>query len=761
MPVLDAIWAFLFKYRPTLFAEGQLALRPPVPEAWILLGGLASAGLVGLVYWRAAGKARVRDRAVLAALRLGALLVLVLALLRPTLLLSGVVPQQNYIGILIDDSRSMRIADAAGRPRGQRANEALVDPASPVVRALQQRFRLRYYHFSQRAERLDPAAPLTFSGGVTRLASALDAVRAELSGLPHAGLVLVSDGADNATSGVTESLLALKAAGLPVFTVGVGQERFGRDLEVGRVALPRSALRGSALLVDVPLTQTGFAGRTVPLRVEDEGRIVATHDVQLPGDGSPTTVRISFTLAEPGVRRLTFRVPVQEGELIQENNQQQTVVQVRDDREKILYFEGEPRWELKFLRRAAAQDSNLQVVTLQRTARNKYLRLDVDSAGELSDGFPRTREELFRYRALILGSVEASYFTHEQLQMIADFVAERGGGLLVLGGRLALAEGGYAGTPVAEALPFALDPGHAHDSTYFAELRVRPTRAGLEHPALHLWPDSVDAGKRWETLPALTSVNHVGSLKSGATALLDGRGPATSQPVLAYQRFGRGLVIALPVQDTWLWQMHADMAADDQTHETLWRQLLRWLVSDVPDRILATAPDRVLPGEAVRIGAVVGDARFLPVNDSRVQAQVITPGGQSLDVPLAWALERDGEYRGSFVPADPGLYEIRVRSTGDTAATESAPTAIEVGDGDAEFFRAQRGAELLQLIARETGGRAYDISALRGLPEDLAYAGHGATVPEERDLWDMPALLLALVLLLGGEWTYRRMRGLA
>jgi uncharacterized membrane protein len=757
MGALDGLSSFLFKYRPGLFAQGRVALRPLLPEWAMLLGAVVVAGLVVAAYLRATGKTSLRDRVVLGGLRLAALALLGLALLRPTLLLSSVVPQRNYVGILIDDSRSMRIADASGRPRADRVG-AFTAASSPIVRALRDRFQLRYFRFSTQARRLEPDSPLAFAGADTRVARALDAARADLGELPLSGLVLVTDGADNDEGGLTESLLSLKAAGVPVFTVGVGQDRFARDLELGRVSVARSVLRGTALDVELVVTQTGLAGRKVPLQVEDGGRIVARQEVELPPDGEPRAVRVSFTLDETGPRRLSFRVPVQDGELIAENNEQQAVVDVRAGREKILYFEGEPRWEMKFLRRAVAPDSNLQLVTLERTARNKFLRLDVDSAGELAGGFPATREELFRYRALILGSVEASYFTHDQLQMIAEFVSQRGGSLLVLGGRLALAEGGWAGTPVAEALPVELDPRHAHDTTYYAELRVRPTRAGLDHPALHIAPDSVGAAL-WERLPPLSSVNQVGAVKPGATVLLEGREQSGSQPVLAYQRFGRGLVLALPVQDTWMWQMHADMPAEDQTHERLWRQLLRWLVADVPDRVLATTPDRASPGEPVTVGALAGDARFLRVNDRHVAAHVLTPSGQTLTVPLDWTVDRDGEYRGSFVSGEPGLYEVRVASAEDTAA--SAPAYVQVAESRSEYFGAQRRDALLRRIARETGGRYYDATAAGTLPEDLAYAGRGLTVPEERDLWDMPGLLLALVGLLGGEWIYRRKRGLA
>ena len=392
MAQLESIFTFLFKYRLALFEQGRLGLRPPVPAAVLLLGAAAIAVVVVLTYSRARGKASRRERLVLAGVRLGVVALLTFALLRPTLLLSSVVPQQNYLGILIDDSRSMGIPAEDGAARGQAAVSAITDPGSPLARSLREKFQLRYYRFSTQARRFEPGEPLAFEGGGTRVAPALATARADLGSLPLSGLVLVTDGADNAAGGISETLLSLKAAGVPVFTVGVGEDRFARDVELTRVTVPRSALRGSALVVDLMVAQTGYGGRTVPLQVEDGGRIIASQDVALPREGEPGAVRVSFTLDEPGARRVRFRIPAQEGERLAQNNEQEAVIVVRAGREKILYLEGEPRWELKFIRRAVAADSNLQVVGLQRTAPNKYLRLDVDSAGELFGGFPRTRD---------------------------------------------------------------------------------------------------------------------------------------------------------------------------------------------------------------------------------------------------------------------------------------------------------------------------------------------------------------------------------
>src|SRR6185436_13080991 len=253
------------------------------------------------------------------------------------------------------------------------------------------------------------------------------------------------------------------------------------------------------------------------------------------------------------------------------------------------YFEGEPRFEMKFLRRAVADDKNLEVVALQRTADNKYMRIlgTNPNPEELLGGFPKTREELFSYRGLIIGSVEAGAFTGDQLQMIADFVDRRGGGLLMLGGARSFGEGGYGGTPVADALPLTIDPKtRASEPAELARLKVAPTRAGESHASTQIAQGEAASIARWRELPQVTSVNAPLTPKAGATVLLTGTDErGRTQPVLTWQQYGRGKAVALTLQDTWQWQMHASIPLEDQTHENYWRQMLRWLVEGVPGSV--------------------------------------------------------------------------------------------------------------------------------------------------------------------------------
>jgi uncharacterized membrane protein len=760
---LESVFEFLFKYRPVVFARGELALASPWPAA-VALGVLALAIPALATYRSARGRATPRDRMALAGLRAAALLLLALCLARPVIAVSEAVPQRNVLAVLVDDSRSMRVADLDGRPRADWVRQQLGGPDSTLLAGLAERFELRFFRFARGVERVPDAGALRFDGSRTHLAGALRRVEEELGGAPVAGLVVVSDGADNSPDALVEPLASLRARRIPVYTVGLGRESFERDLAIARVELPRSVLLGSTLLADAVVTHRGYAGRRVALVVEDGGRIVGTQPLTLGDDGEAAPVRVRIPAVTAGVRPLRFRVAPLDGEMLTANNERTATLLVSDRREKVLYIEGEPRFELKFIRRAVGPDEQLQVVTLQRTAENKYLRLGVDDSLELAAGFPVRREELFAYRAVVLGSVEAGAFTLDQLRMLADFVGERGGGLLVLGGRRALGEGGYRGTPVADLLPFALDEGAPERDSLFTELKVEVTPAGARHPATQVAATLDSSAARWRTLPPLSSVNHLGAPKPGATVLLRGVGTRgrERQPVLAFQRYGRGVVVALPVQDSWMWQMHADVPLEDMTHETFWRQLLRWLVSEVPGQVTASSgAEGVEPGEPVTVTADVRDPLFLPVNGARAAALVTTPAGEVRELPMEWTIDRDGEYRVSFTAGEPGAYELRVRATVGDRTVTSEPTSVRAGEMGAEYFDAEMRSPLLRRVAEETGGRFYTPATAAALPEDVIYTESGTTVRRQKELWDMPVNFILLLGLVAAEWGFRRARGLA
>ena len=755
--MFETIFQFLFEYRPHVFRQGDFRFAPPAGATLAAVVVVAALAIAFISYRLIHSRVQWRERAVLGALRIAALGLILFCIFRPVLIVKAAVTQQNVVGVLIDDSRSMQLP-ATNQTAGSRADfvrTTFANPDSPVIKALSERFLIRTFRFSSSTARVGMASDLTFTGTQTRLANAIESARQELAGLPVSGLVLVTDGADTTDATVADALLASKAEALPVFTVGVGQETLSHDIQVGRVSTPRTALKGTSLLVDAVLTQTGYAGQTVTLDVEDEGRIVGSQPVRLPADGDPVSVRVRFTATEAGPRVFRLKVAPQPNEVVTQNNQRDVQIDIRDRKERILYFEGEPRFEMKFARQAIKDDLNLELVTLQRTAENKYLRLDIDGAGvELAAGFPKTREELFAYRALMLGSIEAGAFSADQLRMIAEFVDVRGGGLLFLGGHRAFAEGGYAGTPVEEVMPVLL----GRSTGAFSQLKIQPTRAGQAHAVTQLGDTEQASADRWKSMPPLTTVNQIEALKPGATALLSALDERRRERVvLAFERYGRGKSIAFPVQDSWHWQMDASIRVEDQTHENFWRQLLRWLVDGVPDPVeTRTLTDRVEPGQPVALTADVVDPRFVELNDANVVAHVTSPTGKKVDVPLQWTGERSGQYRASFETAEAGWYKATIEATREGKSVGTAVAHVRAVPDDAEYFDAAMHGTLLKRIAQDTGGRFYPADATSTLADDLKYSGRGVTAVEERELWHMPALLIALMLVICAEWSLRR-----
>ena len=760
---LQSIFTFLFKYPPRVFQRGDLVVAPVVPAlalatglvAAIVLAWLAARGLKGM---------RPVDRVVLVGLRIAVFALVAGCLLRPALALTSAVPQRNVLAIALDDSRSMRIRDVDTSRRVTMVQRVFADSAA-LVKRLADKFALRFFRFSADAAPIRDAAELSAAGARTDIATAFESVKQELADVPVAGVVVVSDGADNSSTDLSAALMGLRIRHVPVYTVGVGRERFARDVSVDRLDVPASTLKGSGVLVTATIGARGVSGDSASVTAEADGHIVATQTIRFPAQRDVVDVLLRVPPLDVGTHVIVVRVSPLRGEITTENNEAQSLLQVRPGYERVLYLEGEPRFEFAFLRRAFDADSAVRLVGLLRSAKGKFLRINVNDSLDLLGGFPTRRAELFQYRGLILGNVEASFFTGDQLRMIADFVDRRGGALIALGGRQALAEGGYAGTPMAGVLPFTLEHGGRRSTdTAMATLKVEPTSAGLVHPALQLGPDGAVNAARWDSLPTLTAVNQLGDLRAGAETLLVGQALPRGErrAVLAVQHYGRGLAAVLGVQDTWTWKMDSRSPMDNRSFETFWRQLVRWSLDQVPERVEVTAvPDRVGPGEPVTLRARVVDSIYMDVNDANVTAEVTTPSGSVSNVPLAWALRADGTYAGRFVAAEQGTYRFTVLAVRGRDSTRSGAGAMLADARGADMDHAELRTALLQRIARETGGKYYPIGDLGHLPDDVLLTESGITAHESRDLWDMPVVLLLLVLLLGTEWAYRRWRGLA
>ena len=749
----------LFKYPLDWFAQGELGLSYS-PQLFVLLGLLAALPALGAARLAVRAWRPLRDIAVLGFLRWLVFMLVLLCLFQPVLLLPDQTQQRGVVAVLLDDSLSMTITDMeSGTSRADFIHQHF-GLQGDLLQALSRNFDLALFRFGAAAETIQETSSLSFAQAGTNLAAALRYVEQTLSGAPLAGVVLASDGAVNSGASLQEAVLRLKAAGAPIYTLGVGRERFPADLEINTVQLPAKALKDTTVQANIQIQQRAYGGRETILSVFDGKQILAQQTVTL-SDSALQTLTVPLRLSEGGPQRLRFELPLLPGETLAQNNQREVFLEVLDKREKILYIEGEPRFELKFLRRAVADAPNLHIVTLVRTGDNKFYRLGIDDPEQLQDGFPESAEELFGYRGLIIGNIEASFFSAEQQALLLDFIAWRGGGVLFLGGKRAFAEGGYADSLLAEAMPVLMG---TPSSGFQRAVSILPTPLGRSHAISQLAATNADSWARWQDLPAVSMVNPLDQNKPGATVLLQEPSGQQSPGLLGlvYQRYGRGLSVALPVQNTWLWQMHADVPLDDYSHETFWRQLLSWLVSETPERIeLEPGAGPLIANTDASIPIQVFDTNYELLSGAELQVQVLGPSGEEQNLLASEQVDTPGTYTLPLRTAEAGLYELHIKANAaDADQTLERIAYLHVSATGEEFYRAELQSALLRRVASESGGTYFSADSAERLPRAIRPTPATASLLQRYELWDMPLLLLLLVITLSLDWGYRRWRGL-
>jgi uncharacterized membrane protein len=594
----------------------------------------------------------------------------------------------------------------------------------------------------------------------THINAGLQKLVADTSDLPVGAVVLLTDGAENgsgtAGGGIDlETIDALHNRRLPVHTIGFGKERPGHDLELDDAVVAAKAMAGSRMTATVSFHQFGYAGQKATLDVKDGDKLLASKVVTLERDGVDQSETMFFNAGEAGVKSFGFALEPMAGEENTLNNAVTRLVDVSAEPKRILYVEGEPRWEFKFIRRAEAEDKGVQIVSMLRTTENKIYRQGIADPSELADGFPSKAEDLFKYQAIIIGSVEAEYFTPVQQELLREFVDKRGGGMLFLGGRFSLGDGGWAASSLADLFPTFLP--NAKGTFRRENATVQLTAAGAESPITRILDDRAANVERWRKLPYLNDYQDPGSPKPGATVLaqtLTGR----TMPLLVTQSYGRGKTAVLATSGTWRWQMSA--ALDDPSHDLFWQQLLRWLAADSPGQVVATMPQQTLMDEGhVKLTAVVRDKEFTPAADAKVSVHVIGPDGMSEVVDMAPVPNTPGTYAMDWTAEKPGSYVAEV--TADSAKGELGKDVVDFRreDGVAENFHTGQNRDLLEKLSQETGGRYWEQSELERLPKEISYSEAGISVRDTKELWDMPVVFLVLLGLMSADWLLRRKWG--
>ncbi len=762
------MFQFLFKYPVTAFTKGKLVLLGTGPGWLLVLLIVASAAGLGGLIWRRLPKpeARGRDQSqsqmrswracVVWAMQAGLVALLLLLLWRPALSVAELKSQQNIIAVLVDDSHTMAVPDGGGDKKSPRESAAVSALTGGLLAGLSKRFQMRVYRIDGGLARTTSLSGLPPSATATHINDGLKQLAAETADLPVGAVVLLSDGAENSGGIELETLNALRNRRLPVHTIGFGNERPTHDVEVEEVSVATRAVADSRLSAAVSFTQHGYAGMKTVLSVREGARSLAEREVTLGPDGAMQTETIFFAAGAAGVKQLTFTVAPVAGEESTANNALERLLTVSGQQRRILYVEGEPRWEYKFLRRAAEDDHQLQVVSMLRTTENKLYRQGIKDPSELADGFPLRPEDLFGYDAIVIGSVEANYFTPGQQELLREFVDRRGGGLLFLGGRFALANGGWGASSVSELVPTFLP---ASNNTFHRDpATVQLTAAGTESAMLRLTDDPGKNAERWRKLPYLMDYQDAGSPKPGATVLAQASGGGRTLPLLVTQMYGRGRTAVLATSGTWRWQMLSPVG--DPSHDLFWQQLLRWLSTSSPGPVDASASASMLMDEGrIRLSATVRDKQYLPAPDAHVVAHVSGPQGASEQVDLLPVPESPGSYQADWNAGQAGAYLAEVSASQAKDDLGQDVVSFERIDGVAENFHTSQNRDLLEKLAADTGGRYWKENELNRLPNDISYSEAGIAVHDTKELWDMPIVFLLLLSLMGGEWLLRRKWG--
>jgi uncharacterized membrane protein len=670
---------------------------------------------------------------------------------RPVLNVERVRDRENVLAIALDASASMALPDgseASERSRLQRAVSAL---ESDVVEPLSNTFELRLFSFADVVTPLTALEVVPAPGSQTRIGDAITNIVQHAASLPLAGIVLVSDGAENADSLTEEKLAEIASYGVPIHTVGVGPEIVRNDLELERVEVPRSAPAGASITATLGIRHEGIENARV--RVYDRDALIASREIKLDVAAGTTQVELELPAGSPGARELRFSLDEAEGETNVVNNQRTRVIEVPAERRNILYVEGEPRWEFKFLRRAATADRALRLASLVRTTPNKHYRQGVSSPEELRDGFPSKAEDLFAYDAIIVGSYEASNLSAEQHKLLAEFVDRRGGSVLMLAGRFGLSAGGWHNTALAQTLPVRL-PEATDNGVVRRDIRVALTSYGGEAPITRLDADARRNAERWRSLPPLADHQHLGRLKPGAIVLLDAETPRGRAPLLAWQHYGRGATYVLGTASTLRWQMR--LPPEDQTHELFWRQLLHALVAHSPPQVSLESEHSTYDDErAVRFTADIRDARFEPVNDAQVELMIAPEHGAPFSQPMQPSGQNDGRYVATIDAATAGVYRASIVARRGQEELGRAFTHIVRTQGVAERFATHQHRAVLERIADMTGGRYWTLNELDGLAAAIPYSKAGVLERLTLDLWNLPIVFLALLVLKLTEWAIR------
>lgn len=763
---------------------------------WPAVGIFGAGVLLALFsYWRSPGAASTRTAAFF--LRTLGLAALAVCLVEPRWTESQPRPGANTFAIVADNSQGMKIQDnGAAQSRSAQLHGLVAEDKAPWQMTLAETFQLRRFLFDNRLTSTRDFSELNFEGRASAIHTALADLGERYRGQPLAGILLLTDG--NATDLPPANQLLNSA---PVYPVLIGKESALRDLSILSVSSSETAFEDAPVTVQAEAQALGFSGEALVAEIVDSSTNAApivAQEATPRGDSDKLNFRFQFKPPRHGLAFYKLRVrPKIAGaaEATRVNNDRTIVVDRGGGPYQILYVGGRPSWDFKFLNRAMEEDDQVRMVSIIRIARREpkftfrgrtgeesnplfrgfggqdreeterfdqpvLIRLKTRDEKELRGGFPKTAEELYAYHAVIIDDLEADFFTADQQLLIQRFVADRGGGLLMMGGPDSLAQGKYYRTPIGDSLPVYLT-GAAQGKPPEG-MKMNFTREGWLQPWARLRGTENEERARLEEVPPYTSLNRVGGLKPGAQPIATATDDTGKEHLaLAVQRFGKGRTAAVMIADLWHGALGDEARQKDLAKA--WRQLGRWLTTDVPEPVTIEIVKAAGSESAVTLRVRARDKTFKPADNAMAAITVEAVGTTNKFSMTAEASATEaGVFETVFAARDPGGYRADVTVTDNMGQVLGRASGGWAAEPLADEFRSlQPNRALLETIARQTGGEVITADKLPSFVGTLKSKKAPILETVSKPVWDKPFVFLFALGCFAVEWGLRRARGLA
>lgn len=775
----------------TLGLDNFFWARPlPAP---LMIAVFVAVVLLSLYLYRRAWGLPLWLRISLGAARLLALTLVVASLFEPTAVVTETHTQARTLPVLIDVSESMSMQDqrknaqdiaAAAAALGMLGEEPLeadelvmrldadqrqaiqsasrLDlargilryPAAPVLKELGESFDISYHSFGRSTHILsdDDLKSLTANEPATAIAASLEAV-AKSGATAPAGIVLLTDGIENTSSKRIEAVLQdLGARGIPVFPVPIGLEE-PDDVSIRNIVMQEVAFSGDSVPVQVQVLSKGYEKRTARLSIQLNDRQVFQRNIRLQGGLQFEDVEFNVDLYEKGAARIAVIIEPFEDEISVANNRVERSIRVVNEKVNVLYIEGNNRWEFRYLSAILKRDPRLNTTFISSSAGPEFAR----NSPEHIERFPSKRVEAFKYDLVILGDVDAAFFTAEELSLLEELIRDRGASLLVLCGPMHTPSS-YVGTPIETIMPVRFDADSEWEMTSESVYPVL-TPEGRSSMVMLLENDPDENDRIWSRVAPLDHLPPLLGTKPGATVLAtlsDAASGSQAYPLVAWHRYGTGKCMSIASDR--LWRLR--FKTGDRYHWRVWSQSIQFLTLSRlmgEHKRIRLETDRTLyqDGEQTRLYAHVLDEDFEPVIQPSFQISVNGADGNALREAVSLQPDRTspGLYEGYFTAPVAGRYRLEANEDDKEI---SNTTEFQVATVNRELSDTNMRRDGLKRIAQLTGGSLL-------APEEMAKLGSLldakpiiTTVRSERPLWDSWLVAALLIGLLGTEWILRR-----